>query len=759
MKRIKTSIPASRRAAAAVLATAVLCSPMLANQASAAETGESVEFSTSALTNSIPEGAKVSSSAAAAAVQKLFPELKPSDVSSADYSAYYGTGDANKTWRLTYTLPGQNGNSASIGIDAVKGIVVDAYLPSDNQTDAKLTREQASERAMQFLLRAMQGKKSSDFVQDDMTYSDGSSISPLLGGSSYTFSYRLKVNGVPSQTETAVVSLDRSGTVGSYSRSVNNLTYPSASPKVSAEAARKTFESGFAVKLTYIPNNSPVGMPSTYYLGYVPYDASFAPIDALGGSRLDIITGLPYSQSIGQDGEALPSGGFVSTPLKTEKAAQDQLKKLGLFPSGYKLNGQQTYTQDYPKKNTKVWVMDLVQMEKGKTSNINVQLNAETGQVYNYYFYDSEAVSTANVQPTAKHKEQAIAWASKLLPNAQQWRLTSAPKTGDWSMAYTFERYESGIPVQGDTASVTIGADGTLKEFYASQPSVTATGAFPAASSVKVTAAEAKAKFLEAAKLELYYSQFNRYTSESSDQGQAEMKLTYVPMRAEGDPLNTLNALDASDGKWKTIYGSDAQTDPSAAVTDIAGHADKAALELMLTHGVLVPDDQGKVNPDAKLTRGEWANMLARALQPDYATYGDYSGVDSFRDIGVDSPYRSAIGVLAGQGWLTPDKTADFRPNAELNRDELAHLLMGVLKYDKLASYYNSTVDLPGIADAASVTNKGDAALAIKLGLLPAVNGNFLPQQVVTKADASVVLMRLADLQGKTDTFMNWNSW
>ncbi len=306
---------------------------------------------------------------------------------------------------------------------------------------------------------------------------------------------------------------------------------------------------------------------------------------------------------------------------------------------------------------------------------------------------------------------------------------------------------------------MTIGADGTLKEFYASQPSVTATGAYPAASSVKITPAEAKAKFLEASKLELYYSPFNRYTSESSDQGQAEIKLTYVPKRAEGASLNTLNALDASDGKWKTIYGSDAQNDPVAAVTDIAGHASQAALETMLKHGVLVPDEKGKVDPDAKLTRGEWANMLARAIQPDYATYSDYSSVDSFRDIAVDSPYRSAIGVLAGQGWLTSDKATDFRPNAELNRDDLAHLLMGVLKYDKLASYYNSTVDLPGIADAASVTNKGDAALAIKLGLLPAVNGNFLPKQVVTKADAAVVLVRLADLQGKTDTFMNWNSW
>ncbi len=230
-------------------------------------------------------------------------------------------------------------------------------------------------------------------------------------------------------------------------------------------------------------------------------------------------------------------------------------------------------------------------------------------------------------------------------------------------------------------------------------------------------------------------------------------------MLETNEQLGTMNVLDALDGKWKTVYGLDAQDQASAAVNDIAGHANQAALEQMLHHGVLVPDEKGKVNPDAKLTRGEWTDMLARALQPDYVTYNDYPGTDLFRDVKADSPYQSAIGVLVSQGWLTPDKTQDFQPNAELNRDELAHLLMGVLNYDKLASYYNSTVDLPGIADAASITHKGDAALAIKLGLLPAVNGSFLPQQTVTKADASAVLVRLADLQGKTDTFMNWNSW
>ncbi|GGN98716.1 YcdB/YcdC domain-containing protein [Saccharibacillus kuerlensis] len=765
MKRIKLEFPAPRRTAAAVLAAAMLCSPVWTGQASAAESGETTNFTASALTNAIPEGAKISSVAAASTAQKLFPELTPAKVTSVDYSAYYNESNASKTWRITYTLSSRDNGTASVSVDAVNGNVLDAYLPVSGENEAKVTREQASEQAESFLRRAMPDKKASDFVAEDLTspapagYGGGRTLTPLFGSSSYSFSFRIKVNGVPSQSETAFVSIGASGSITGFSRSMNNLSYPSATPKVSEAEAQQSFESDFDMELSYVPVNGWGGSASRYYLGYVPHAASTVPIDASTGQKLDPTTGLAYASAIGAEGEALKNGSaFVPTPLKTEEAAQRQLEKLGLIPAGYKLTGQQTHTQDYPKKNTKVWMLDLNRMTKGSSGNINAQLNAETGQLYNYYSYEQNVSNNGDVQPTAANQSQAAAWASKLLPNAGEWRMISVPKSGDWVLNYTFQRYESGIPVAGDTASVTIDKAGTLKEYYFTAPSSGMKGTFPSADTVKISAADAKEKFLDEAELQLYYSRFDR-SSGPSGEVDSVMKLTYVPMLKAGGQLGNFNILDASDGKWKTLYGFGIEQRPSTAASDIAGHKNEAALEKMVDHGVLIPDEAGNINPDARLTRAQWADMLARAMQPDYVSYNSYAGMSLFKDVEADSPDQSAIGFLVSQGWLKPDQSSNFRPEAELTRDELAQLLMGVLKYDKLASYYNSTVELPGIADAESIVNKGDAVLAIKLGLLPPINGSFLPEQVVTKADAAVVLLQLSELQGKTDTFMNWNSW
>lgn len=765
MKTIKPEFPATRKTAAAVLAAAMLCSPVLVTPVSAAENGESMNFTTSALTRAVPEGAKVSSAEAAAAVQKLFPTLTPAQVTAADYSAYYeADGSSIKAWRLTYVLSDRENANASVSVDAGSGIVTDAYLPTSapGASDRELTAEQASGQAIAFLSRAMPERKASDFVKEDLSYAynEGTSVTPLFGSPGYSFSYRIKVNGVPSQSETVFLSLGRAGDVTGYTRSLNRLPYPSAAPKQSAAQAEKIFDSEFALQLAYLPVNGRGAASSGYYLGYVPYDASLAPIDADSGKLLNPLTGLPYTESVSREGVALKAGSAPApAALRTEEAARLRLEQLDLIPSGYKLTGQQTYTQDYPQKNTKVWVLDMNRTVKSNPGNINVQLNAQTGQVYNYDLYEQDAPTGETVKPTAADQARAAAWASKLLPNAGEWRLVSAPKEGDWSLTYSFLRYESDIPVLGDTAVVTIDRAGMLTEFNASQPSESLAGEFPSAGSVKITAAEAEAEFLENVSPELYYSRFDRPSTEESQKEETEIRLTYLPMLKTGGQLNSFNVLDASDGTWKTLYGANSPQRPSAAAADISGHEHQAALEKMLDHAVLVADESGKANPDARLTRGEWADMLARAMQPDYSAYNAYAGMSLFRDVSADSPYQAAIGFLVSQNWLRPDQSADYLPDTLLTRDEMAHVLMGVLHYDKLASYYNSAVDLPGIADAASISHKGDAALAMKLGLLPAVNGSFLPRQTVTKADAAVVLMKLADLQGKTDTFMNWNSW
>lgn len=94
---------------------------------------------------------------------------------------------------------------------------------------------------------------------------------------------------------------------------------------------------------------------------------------------------------------------------------------------------------------------------------------------------------------------------------------------------------------------------------------------------------------------------------------------------------------------------------------------------------------------------------------------------------------------------------AALQPESKLSREQLAVLLASFLKYDKLSAFLGNDSVITGFSDNAAIQDKGAVALAVKLGLLQGENGKFNPQQIVTKAQAANVIMKLVELQGRTD--------
>lgn len=88
---------------------------------------------------------------------------------------------------------------------------------------------------------------------------------------------------------------------------------------------------------------------------------------------------------------------------------------------------------------------------------------------------------------------------------------------------------------------------------------------------------------------------------------------------------------------------------------------------------------------------------------------------------------------------------------SKLTREQLAVHLANFLKYNKLTAYLDKDVTVSQFSDSSAINNKGAVALVVKLGLLKDDNGKFNPQQNVTKALAASVIMKLVELQGKTD--------
>jgi len=76
-------------------------------------------------------------------------------------------------------------------------------------------------------------------------------------------------------------------------------------------------------------------------------------------------------------------------------------------------------------------------------------------------------------------------------------------------------------------------------------------------------------------------------------------------------------------------------------------------------------DSQKRFHPDAPITRGELASIMARMW--GLKGKGTRPG-----DVGADMPNAAEIGRVAREGWLTADQSGRFRPDAPVTRAEFA---------------------------------------------------------------------------------------
>ncbi|MNI57852.1 Endo-1,4-beta-xylanase A precursor [compost metagenome] len=207
--------------------------------------------------------------------------------------------------------------------------------------------------------------------------------------------------------------------------------------------------------------------------------------------------------------------------------------------------------------------------------------------------------------------------------------------------------------------------------------------------------------------------------------------------------------LDAQSGSWVQVYEVNGTAGTSTSATDVQGHAQEKQLTELLKYGVITPDADGKVNPEQEITVGDWLTYVSKATTPYYSQYYMTADKQAVAGVSSDSPYYDAVSFAVSRNWVDAGKSV--QPEKKLNREELAVLLSSLLKYSKLASFLDNDSTVTSFSDNAAITNKGAVALVVHLGLLQGEGGKFNPQQNVTKAQAAAVIMKLVELQGKTD--------
>lgn len=721
-----------------------------------------------------PANAKITKEQAIAKVRELFPALEAAKVSRVEYGVnnVYPAPSNQNVWTIHWEVEVGNGSYGfNSQVDAITGDLINTYISFPRQVaksyyPPKFTREQALERAKAFIAKAVPSIAADEVEESDSIYFPDSQA--LLGPVQYSFNFSILKNGLPSGFESINITVTGDGEVTQFSRPGEKLDYPSSVPTVSQVDAQKKFREEFQVDLGYVPVYKK-GVISDWVLAWGPADEAALPINALTGHKIDSEGKESAAAKITRSD--VPAGTKPFQPrtsnaeLTSDEAAK-LVEQTVFIPEGRKLS-YPNLDKDYQNPERNTWRLRWEEERQNLSGPFHfpaqtyATVDALTGQIvgfeiesYNYGEPREPLAAPAGASKLSydQAKQRALEWVNQLYPQASR-ELKLLERGEAWSRLsngeqyrFELERYVNDIPVLGGGVSITIDAYGRL--FYYSVNRGQIPAKLPDGKAVTVSAEQALKSYLDNYELELQYAQFGGYMIDNS---YVEPKVYLVYSPRSKDPSKPYQVLDAVTGKWVTTY-EDLRTERpgnNAEPKDLKGHWAEADLKTLVQYGILEPDDQGNLNPDASITAGDWLTYAVKAANPNYTGYVLASSPATSTGVPADSKYSQAVSYAAELGWI--DNIDPLQLDRKLTREQLAVLLASIVKYDRLASFYGKDALAGQFSDANQITRPGEVAIAVRLGLLQGQNGKFSPQQQVTKAEAASVLMRLVKLQGQTD--------
>ncbi|OCT13514.1 hypothetical protein A8709_18125 [Paenibacillus pectinilyticus] len=746
---------------------------IIASSALAADTSNTTTIKAVSDTTVLnPADAKISKDQAVERIRKLFPALKEASVESVDF------GDPNtfparneKVWTIQWQFKTENGSSGfSSRVDAMNGDLLQMYMPSLNDPrntihfPPKITKEEAQQLAKDFILQAAPSIVPDSLKLNDDSFQIQGQIS-LFGPVQYFFNYNIMMNGVKLNDGGVQVTLDGEGNVLQFNKVLQLSSYPSTVPKITLEQAKTFAKEHQSAELQYIPIRKGGNKIKSWWLGYVP---SLQPIDGQTGQFETL--GSPINEQ-GTRYVPVPKtvNGFspitTNGELTAEQAARIAEQAFPLLKEKKLLQNSQSedWNGDHQKVWTLYWGDGELRMGPG---SYRATVDAKTGIILNYTSdvyspYPSTAKPSSNEPAISKNaaQQRAAEVLNLIYPNASEdlkqidyhnsLDVTTGSSAQSQYYSFIFQRFYQGLAVSGDTVNLTLDLQGNVSNYYSNKTVLD--DKVMTALKANLTKEQALAQIWDSTKLELQINTFGGFTN-SNTYEQPIAKLDYNQV-LKGTTLN-YTALDATDGTWRSIWlNQNSSSQASMKPTDISGHWAQQDLETMIQYHVLTPDDAGKLNPDQTIKYGDWLTMMATALTPQYKNFYNGNRMDKplFADITESSPYFDAIRTFIQQKWLDADANGLLNADQELTREALATSLIHILKYNKLTSLLAPT--LPGLpfTDSNLITNKSDVAMVVDLGIMEGTNGAFEPLAKVSKAQAAIVLMRLAHLQGKLD--------
>jgi hypothetical protein len=448
------------------------------------------------------------------------------------------------------------------------------------------------------------------------------------------------------------------------------------------------------------------------------------------------------------------------------------VKKAFGLPENAELQGTNynEYTSESGEASTR-WDLSWSLLKDGKeVGYIHANVNGSTGAVLSYYGYTYEnevqtgsliSLDTA-VQKAVDTVKQQLPWLTDELylvkPDPERYEGKKPEEIGSYSISFRHKIH--GADVDYDRVYVSVNAlTGKVENFDAS----IAEFKYPVKAPTTIETLEAVDRYLDYYDIVLTYRVFQEYWMggnpipldkynlmmasgeivEGKVEERAKVELVYL---LQSKPQYESVFLDAESGDWRSRETGSITTLEVPVATDAAGHWAEESLGLMVAYKALDLED-GKVRPNALITRGELIKMLVLARSG-----GGYYGEDggflvgaqstenaSFADVKADSDYFVYVESALDQNLIDLGD-GSFNPDETVTRDEMAELIVRALGYNTLADYDH--IFKANFKDAADIDNKGQAAIVVGLKIMSLTDGKYLPDKAVTRAEASIAFYR-----------------
>lgn len=174
--------------------------------------------------------------------------------------------------------------------------------------------------------------------------------------------------------------------------------------------------------------------------------------------------------------------------------------------------------------------------------------------------------------------------------------------------------------------------------------------------------------------------------------------------------------------------------------TDVIGHWARLPIEVLAARHILNGMEEDSFQPNDKLTRAQFAKMLAAAME-----LRRVNPVSVFRFADVTEKHWAYDWIeTAAQAGLIEGGDDGFQPDAELSREQMVAMLIRAIGKTQEAERTDYGV-VSGYADAGRISPwaRGYVALAVKIRLMEGSSDGLRPNDSTSRAEAAAVLFRM----------------